>query len=203
MGIWDLVELVGLGSRNGRKGQHDLTLQTVFPETCSASSWWRTHAGRSWSHWSRGARRYILIVHWTRNIWLTSTRKIKTSNVQTQHHLVGTNSCFSLTISDKICQFDTSLLPPTSFLIYNHNQPTTSCNGIVHCSAYAQVFWEGKHFSEMELYCKYILLLFLKLQSRNGDRWITYLIIAYPCDRLDPMQSFEQVRGSLPNDTLC
>jgi len=187
MGIWVLVELVALGSGNGRKGQHDLTMQTVFPETCSASSWWTTQVGRSCSHWSRRARRYILTVHWTRNIWLTSTRKIKTNNVQTQHHLVGLSSCVSLKISDKVCQFDTSLLSPTTFLIYTHNQPTTSCNGIVHCSAYAQVFWEANHFSETEFFCKYICLLFLKLQYRNGDRLITYLIIAYPYDRLDAL----------------
>ena len=37
MGIWVLGLLVELGSRNGRKGQQDLTMQNVFPVTCSAA----------------------------------------------------------------------------------------------------------------------------------------------------------------------
>jgi len=38
MGIWVLVEFVGFGSWNGRKRLQDLTMQSVFPATCTAGS---------------------------------------------------------------------------------------------------------------------------------------------------------------------
>lgn len=41
----------------------------------------------------------------------------------------------------------------------------------------------------------YTSLPFLKLQSRNGDRGITYHMTASPCHRLDAMKSFERVLG--------
>jgi len=41
----------------------------------------------------------------------------------------------------------------------------------------------------------YTSLPFLKLQSRNGDRGITYHMTASPYHRLDAMKSFERVLG--------
>lgn len=38
MGIWVLVDFVGFGSWNGRKRLQDLTMQSVFPATCTAGS---------------------------------------------------------------------------------------------------------------------------------------------------------------------
>lgn len=122
MGIWVLVALVGLGSRNGRKRLQDLTMQSVFPATCTAGSWWRRHVWRSWAHWCRRERRYSLIVHSYRNTWLTLTWMLqKTNNLETQQHPVRTSSWVKLTMSDTIGQLDTNLLSPTTFLIYTPN----------------------------------------------------------------------------------
>lgn len=80
MGIWVLVAIVSLGSRNGLKKLQDLTMQRFFLATCTAGSRWRRVSWRRrWSHWSRRATWYSLIVQFSRTTSLTWTLEIMTN----------------------------------------------------------------------------------------------------------------------------